>query len=100
MRSLEQNLSGKISYNDITLTVQDITLAKANILPALSLMVNGVQVDPDLASSFLARPERQLTGELTLSQVINSEEVIAGMKVAAYVNAAIYRWESKLTLAK
>ncbi|MEM1135407.1 MAG: TolC family protein [Bacteroidota bacterium] len=85
-RALEKNLDIKVSYQDIALSVQDIRSARSGILPQLDLSLTGVRVNEESANAFT--PEQSLNGQLALNQILFSEEVIAGIKLAHYANKA------------
>lgn len=87
-RALETNFDVKISYKDIELSEQDIKRARAAVMPSLDLAVSGSQINPERANAAFNSPERLLSGELTLNQLIYSEEVIAGIKISEYVKKA------------
>jgi len=87
-RALEANLDIKISYKDIELSEQDIRSAKTSVLPTLDLDVTGAQINPERAFALFGSSERSLSGQLTLSQLIYSEEAIAGIKITKYIKKA------------
>ncbi|WP_299458817.1 TolC family protein [uncultured Microscilla sp.] len=85
-QSLQKNLDIKLAYKDIELTSQDIVLARSSVLPNVSLDVSAVQLNPD-QGSFIS-PERQGNAQLSLTQVIYSEEAVAAIRIAKYINEA------------
>lgn len=87
-KALEANFDIKISYEDIDITEQDIIGAKSALLPALDLSVSGVQIDDKRANATFGSPERSLSGQLALNQIIYSEEAIAGVKISQYLKKA------------
>jgi outer membrane protein TolC len=86
--ALEQNLDLKISYKDIDVAELDIRSSKANILPALNSGLTGSQINEERANSLVNSPERSLNLDLTLSQVIYSEEVLASIRIGQYLKSA------------
>lgn len=87
-RALRNNFGIKISNQDISLAIQDAKFAKTAILPFLDLGISGQQVNEESTFVILDRPERRLAGQLTLDQVIYSEEAMAGIKIAYYLQKA------------
>ncbi len=87
-RALEANLDIKMSFQDITLSEQDILSARTSMLPALDLSVTGTQINPDRANAALNSPERSLSGQLNFTQLLYSEEAIAGIKITRYLKNA------------
>ncbi|MGI9571262.1 MAG: ABC transporter substrate binding protein [Desulfobulbia bacterium] len=86
--ALEKNFGIKISNQDISLAIQDAKLAKTAYLPSLDLGFNGRQINESSAAASIDQPERKLSGDLGLSQLIYSEEAIAGIKIAYYLQKA------------
>jgi ABC-type uncharacterized transport system substrate-binding protein len=87
-RALEKNFGIKISNQDISLAIQDARFAKTAVLPFLDMGINGRQINEESAFAQLNQPERLLAGELILDQLIYSEEAIAGIKIAYYLQKA------------
>lgn len=87
-QSLEANLDVKISYQDIELTEQDIRRARAAVLPTLDMSVTGSQINEERANALFNSPERQVSGNLQLQQLIYSEQAIASIKIAKYLKQA------------
>ncbi len=86
--SLEKNLDLKISYKDIDVSALDVRLNRANILPSFSSGVSASQINEERANASINTPERSLNLDLTLTQVIYSEEAIAAIKIAQYLKSA------------
>jgi outer membrane protein TolC len=87
-RALEYNFGIKISPHDIMIAIQDARLAKTAALPSLNLGVNASQINEESATAQIDRPERLLAGQLTLDQLIFSEQSFAGIKIAYYLQQA------------
>jgi outer membrane protein TolC len=87
-RALENNFGIKITNQDITLAIQDAKFAKTAVLPFLDMGMNGRQINEESSFAMLNQPERQLAGELVLDQLIYSEEAMAGIKIAYYLQKA------------
>ncbi|MEM8567131.1 MAG: ABC transporter substrate binding protein, partial [Bacteroidota bacterium] len=87
-KALEANFDIKISYKDIELTEQDIISGRSALLPALDMSLTGSQINEERANPLLQSSERTLTGQLALTQLIYSEEAIAGLKILHHVNKA------------
>ena len=86
--SLEENLNIKISYQDIDIADLDIRASRASILPQLSSGLSGTRINEDRANAAINSPEKSLNLDLTLSQVIYSEEAIAAIKISKYLKTA------------
>ena len=86
--ALENNLGIKMSNQDISLAIQDARLAKSAYLPNLDLGISGRQINEKSTTAAGDLPERKLTGDLSLNQIIYSEEAIAGIKIAHYMQKA------------
>ena len=87
--ALENNLSGKISNQDLLLANKEVRLAKSAILPKLELSGTAMQLSENLARASMGqRGEFTFTGSLSLKQVIYSE--------AAYANIAIKKLVSQM----
>jgi len=87
-QSLEADLDVKISYQDIELTEQDIRRARAAVLPTRDMSVTGSQINEERANALFNSPERQVSGNLQLQQLIYSEQAIASIKIAKYLKQA------------
>lgn len=87
-RAIKENLNIQLSYQDIEVSELDIKAARANLLPALDLGFTGSQINEERATAAFNSPERSLTGDLTFSQLIYSEQAIAGLKITQYLKKA------------
>ncbi len=86
--AIEANLSIKISNNEIDLNEQDIALARSSLYPQIDISFAGSQINPGSASDAFMIPERQLTGDLALNQIVFSEKALAGYKVSQILKVA------------
>ncbi len=86
--SLEENLNLKISYQDIELADLDIRASRASILPQLSSGLSGIQINEERANASINSPEKSFNLDLTLQQVIYSEEALASIKINKYLKTA------------
>jgi outer membrane protein TolC/ABC-type uncharacterized transport system substrate-binding protein len=86
--ALEQNLDLKISYKDIDVAALDVRSSRSNALPALTSGLTGSQINEERANALVNSPERSLNLDLTLSQVIYSEEVLASIRIGQYLKSA------------
>jgi len=76
------NLSLQVEKKDVELTDQDIKIAKSNYLPNVYTGVDAVYIDPKVAElSGGQNPEYSTSGNVTLQQLIYSEEVSANIDV-------------------
>ena len=87
-RALENNFDIKITYQDIALAEQDMRRARTTVRPSLDLSVTGSQINSERANALFDAPERSLSGQLTLNQLLYSEQAIAGIKIAQYIRKA------------
>lgn len=73
--ALEENLSLKTSNLDVALAAENLAAAKTAYRPDLSVSGRGLYLDPDLARlSGGSNPEKTLSGAVTLSQTLYSED--------------------------
>ncbi len=87
-RSLEENLNIKISYQNIDLADLDIRASRANILPQLSSGLTGSRINEERANAAINSPEKSLNLDLSIQQVIYSEEALAAIKISQYLKTA------------
>ncbi|WP_171595900.1 TolC family protein [Marinifilum caeruleilacunae] len=79
---LESNLSLKASKYDVDLAKKDVKLANSEYLPNLSSSLTGSHIDPDLAkASNGSNPEFSTSGNISLEQVLFSEQASANIKI-------------------
>lgn len=86
--ALENNFSIEISYKDIDLSKLDIKSSRSIILPSLSTGLTAVQINEERANAAINSPEKSLSLDFTLSQVIYSEEALAALKISQYLRNA------------
>ncbi|MEL6536039.1 MAG: TolC family protein [Bacteroidota bacterium] len=87
-KSLAANLNIQLSYQDLALTGVQVQAVRANLLPSLDAGLTGSQINPERASAAFNSPEQSLSGDLTLTQLIYSEQAIAGLKISQYLQQA------------
>ncbi len=87
-KALEENLNLKISYKDIDIAELDILSSRSNVLPSLTSGLTGVQINEERANAIINSSERTLNLDLTLTQVIYSEEALAAIKIGQYLKKA------------
>lgn len=87
-RAMQNNFRIKITKQDISLSEQDIKAAISNYLPNLNAGLNGVQMNPETTFALFDMPERKVSAQLGLDQLIYSEQAIAGIKISKYLNKA------------
>ena len=79
---VSKNLSLKATEKDVALAAQDIKTAKSNYLPDVSANVGGTYIDPKVAQfSGGQNPEFSTAGNITLEQLIYSENASAGIDI-------------------
>ncbi|HTO93525.1 MAG TPA: TolC family protein, partial [Bacteroidota bacterium] len=79
-RSAEDNLDVRAKSAQVAAGANDVTSARAALLPSLDAGSTGMQIDPERAQAG-AVPERSGTLDLTASQVILSEPAMAGLSI-------------------
>ncbi|MEM6842086.1 MAG: TolC family protein [Bacteroidota bacterium] len=87
-KSLAANLDIQVSYQDITLSEMQVKLARANMLPSLDAGLTASQINEERANAAFNSPERALTADLTFTQLIYSEQAVAAIKIAKYLEKA------------
>ncbi|MCH2189643.1 MAG: TolC family protein [Gammaproteobacteria bacterium] len=80
--ALSRNLTLKASEFDVSLTEQGLRQSKSSYLPDFTATANSQYTDPDLARlSGGQNPEQQLSGNLSLSQLLYSEDSTAAISI-------------------
>ncbi|MFY0652296.1 MAG: TolC family protein [Cyclobacteriaceae bacterium] len=86
---LAQNLDLSVSKNEVEIVEKDADVAKSYLLPELSASATHTVVDKTSAeNSFGQSPQNKGQGNLQLSQVIFSEQVLANNRIQQYLVAA------------
>lgn len=94
-KSIEQNIDIQLVNRDMQLASQDVTLARSSMLPNLSFGLSARQINSLQANNF--NPEQQALAQFSLDQVIFSEQAIASIKIARYLNdAQTYQTRSQI----
>lgn len=79
---LDENLSLKAEKKNLDLADQDVKNSKSNYLPNLSVSVDGIYIDPELAEiSAGQNPEFSTSGNAVLQQLIYSENASANIDI-------------------
>ncbi|MFY0601599.1 MAG: TolC family protein [Cyclobacteriaceae bacterium] len=86
IKALENNFDIQLTNLDIALAEQDVVAAQSSVLPDLGLSISGSQANPNSGNNF--SPERQALAQLSLTQVLFSEEAIAAIKISRLVKKA------------
>ena len=87
LEALKSNLALNAAAYDPLLAGEDRRLARAQLLPQLGLGVRAVRIDEDRANP-VVQSERSVDAEITGSQVVFADDVLAGMRIAAYLEDA------------
>jgi len=91
--ALKSNRSLATAAYEPQLAAQDRKLARSQLLPQLGLSAMAVQIDEDRANPII-QPERSTDAEIVGSQVVFSDEALASLEIAAFIeNAAVYGYE-------
>ncbi len=92
--ALEKNLDIQISYKDIEAAGLDAKQNYSNIMPYLNGSLTGSRINEERANAAINSPEKSLNLDLSITQVIYSEEVLAAIKIGQYLrNAQNYQTE-------
>ncbi|MEQ9440695.1 MAG: TolC family protein [Cyclobacteriaceae bacterium] len=87
-KSLAANLNIQISYQDVELSKVRVKSARSTVLPSLEADFTASQINEERANAAFNAPEQSLTAGLTFTQVIYSEQAIAAIKIAQYLEKA------------
>ena len=87
--AMSTNLALAIEDQEVLAGAEEVRMARANVLPTVGGAVTGTNVSEDVAaSSFGLRPERNVDGELTVRQVLFSEDARANLSVQKSLQAS------------
>jgi outer membrane protein len=84
-KSLNENLMIKISQKDILNSELDIKQAISNYYPDLDLSATYTELSKNQANELLGQSQRSVAGNLSFSQVIFSENILANIKMSEYL---------------
>lgn len=87
-KSLAANLNIQISYRDIELSKARVKSIRSNLLPSLESGLTASQINEERASAAFNSSEQSLTANITLTQLIYSEQAIAAVKISQYLQKA------------
>ena len=80
--ALENNLQSKMANKDVEIADKDVRIAKANILPQVSIGGSAVGLSENLVEASMGqRGAFTLTGSASIKQVIFSESVLANIAI-------------------
>jgi len=80
--ALENNLKGKMAAKDVEIADKDVRIAKANILPQVSIGGSAVGLSNNIVEAAMGQKGKfTLTGSASLKQVIFSESAIANIAI-------------------
>lgn len=85
--ALESNLNLGVAAYEPLLAAEDRKLARSQLFPQLGIGAQAVQIDEDRANP-LVQSERSVDAQISGSQVVYSDDVRAGWKVAALLESA------------
>ncbi|MDT0540709.1 ABC transporter substrate binding protein [Croceitalea sp. P059] len=83
--ALNENLDIKISQQDIQNSTIDIDQAISNYYPDLDASVSYTELSKNQSSDIIGQSQRSASGNLSLSQVIFSESILANIKTSKYL---------------
>ena len=93
--ALQANLMLAAASYEPQLAAQDRKFARSQLLPQLGVSTRAVRIDEDRANP-LIQSERSVDAEISGGQVMFSDEVRAGLEIAAFVErAAVYGYETE-----
>ena len=95
--AVRSNLDLRINALDVAAGLQEVRLARANLLPTLEVGLDGVMIDRDRAEgTFSMMAQRTLTGSAGLTQVVYSEPAWANLSIQKYMQQSReYQLQSK-----
>ncbi len=100
LEALQANLNLNVAAYDPLVARETGKLARAQLLPQLGIGATAVQIDEDRANP-IVQSERSTDAKISGSQVVYSDDVRAGYKIAGYLESAAsygYQTESLDTL--
>jgi outer membrane protein len=80
----EANLDLQVKVREVTASAQDVTSARANLLPRIDVSALGSQIDKDRAQAGY-QPERRGSVGVSASQVIFSEPALANLSIQSSI---------------
>lgn len=83
--ALKVNLSLIAKQKELESGKQDVKSAKGYLLPTLQTSITGAKIDKDRTSSVLNIPEKSITGNLKLTQLLYSEDALANYSIKKYI---------------
>lgn len=84
-QSLNENLSIKISQQDILYSELDIKQAISNYYPDVHLSATYSELSKNQANELLGQSQRSVAGNLSFNQVIFSEPILANIRMNEYL---------------
>lgn len=84
---LSDNLDVRAATRAAQANAENVTIARANLLPRIDLQVNGYQIDKDRAAAGY-QPTRSAVAEIAASQVILSEPAMANLSIQSSLQDA------------
>lgn len=85
--ALQSNLNLSVAAYDPMLAAENRKLARSQLLPQLGISARAVQIDEDRANP-IVQPERSTDAQVSGSQVVYSDDVRAGWKIAELLESA------------
>jgi len=97
--ALQNNLKGKISKQDVLIAEKDVRIAKANILPQVSVGGSTVWLSENLVEASMGQKGSfTLTGSASLKQVVFSESAFANIKINQLLAESKKYYDTQTTL--
>jgi outer membrane protein len=79
-RMFNENLDVQAKIREVSAGAENVSMARANLLPKIDINVTGLQIDADRARAGM-QPEKRGTADLSVSQVLFSEPALANMSI-------------------
>ena len=79
-RMFNDNLDVQAKIREVSAGAENVSMARANLLPKIDINVTGLQIDADRARAGM-QPEKRGTADLSVSQVLFSEPALANMSI-------------------
>lgn len=84
-KGLSENLTVKISQQEVLNSKLDIEQARSNYYPDLDFSATYSEISKNQTNDIFGQSQRSVTGNLSLNQVIFSESILANIRISEYL---------------
>lgn len=95
-RIFDENLDVQAKVREVSAGAENVSMARANLLPKIDFNATGLQIDQDRAQAGM-QPEKRGTVDFSVSQVIFSEPALANVSIQSSLQGSR---ESDLVLTR